>query len=61
MVIGLWSRGKAFMTLQVSDAREDPLQSMLKPLPDIEKSKPHFIESSRQPRRQGNSLQMGIQ
>ena len=49
------------MTLQVSDAREDPLQSMLKPLPNIEKFKPHFVESSRQPRRQGNSLPTGIQ
>ena len=49
------------MPLQVSDAREDSLQSMLKPVPDIEKIKPHLAESSRQPRRQGNSLQMGIQ
>jgi hypothetical protein len=49
------------MTLQVSDAREDSLQSMLKPLPNIEKLNPHFAESNRQPGRQGNSLQMGIQ
>jgi hypothetical protein len=49
------------MTLQVSDARVDSLQSMLRPLPDIEKFKPHFAESNRQSRRQGNSLQMDIQ